>query len=67
MDEQIYNEPSKVSAEEGVVIVDGPDGIAVSLTPDAALETGGRLIDGAAEARGQQIIADKRKQESNAP
>ena len=45
--------PSSVSAEEGEVLVDGPDGVAVAMTPDAAEETGRRLIDAAAEARRQ--------------
>jgi len=46
-----YDRPSAVSAEKGEVQVDGPDGIAVSLTPDAAEETARRLIVAAAEAR----------------
>ena len=49
-----YSQPSQVTAEEGEVHVDGPDGIAVALTPDAAEETGRRLLDAAAEARQQQ-------------
>src|SRR5205085_1107354 len=39
----LHDEPSKVDAEEGEVIVDGPDGVAVSLTPEAAIETSHRL------------------------
>ena len=34
-----YSTPSEVHAEEGQVLVEGPDGVAVSLTPDAAGET----------------------------
>ena len=49
-----YSQPSQVTAEEGEAHVDGPDGIAVALTPDAAEETGRRLLDAAAEARQQQ-------------
>lgn len=48
-----HEQPSKVAAEEGEVLVDGPDGIAVALTPTAAEETGRRLIEAAAEARSQ--------------
>jgi hypothetical protein len=55
-----YDEPSDVGAEEGEVIVDGPDGVAVSLTPDAAIETSERLLDGALTARGQQIAEERR-------
>lgn len=50
-----YDTPSEVSAEEGEVIVDGPDGVAVSLTPEAADETSQRLLMGAAKAKGQQV------------
>ena len=45
--------PSDVTVEDGEVIVDGPDGVAVSFTPDAAEETSHRLLDGAARAAGQ--------------
>ena len=51
---ELYDDASKVNAEGGEVSVDGPDGVAVSLTPEAAVETGGRLIDAAAEAAGQR-------------
>ncbi|MBA2934388.1 hypothetical protein HZF05_09785 [Sphingomonas sp. CGMCC 1.13654] len=44
---------SKAVAEEGLVLLDGPDGIAISMTPDAAEETGTSLIAAAREARGQ--------------
>lgn len=50
----IYSKASDVSAEDGVVNVDGPDGVDVGLTPEAALETSDRLLDGAAEAAGQR-------------
>jgi hypothetical protein len=52
---KIWDEASEVAAEEGEVIVDGPNGVAVSLTPDAALETSERLLAGGLAARGQQI------------
>lgn len=53
MDNKTYNRASEVVAEDGRVLVDGPDHVDVALTPDAALETGGRLIDEAAKAAGQ--------------
>lgn len=40
-------------AEEGFVLLDGPDGIAVALTADAAEQTGTSLIAAARQARGQ--------------
>lgn len=49
-----HAEPSSVSAEQGQVLVDGPDGVATALTPDAAEETARRLAQAAAEARAQQ-------------
>jgi hypothetical protein len=48
-----HSEPSDVNAEAGEVLVEGPDGVAVSLTPDAAEETGRRLIIAASQARAQ--------------
>jgi len=50
----LYDEPSKVAADDGEVTVDGPAGVAVSLTPEAAAETSDRLLQGAAEAAGQR-------------
>ena len=49
-----HSEPSDVTAEQGIVIVEGPDGVAVTLTADAAEETGKRMIRAASEARAQQ-------------
>jgi hypothetical protein len=49
-----HSEPSDVNAEAGQVLVEGPDGVAVSLTPDAAEETGRRMINAASEARRQE-------------
>jgi len=54
-DEKVYDEPSRVCAEEGDVIVDGPDGVAISLTPAAAIETSNRLFQAGVAARGQRI------------
>jgi hypothetical protein len=59
MDDKIYDEPSEVDAEDGHVIVDGPDGVAVLLTPEAAEETSERLLWGAAKAQGQKIQKDQ--------
>ncbi len=62
MDNKLHDEPSTVTAEYGQVLVDGPDGVAVSLTPDAAVETSDRLLEAAVEAQGQIVtmtLADK--------
>ena len=49
--------PSNVYAEQGEVLVDGPNGLALSFTPEAALETSERLRKAGAAARGQRIQA----------
>ncbi len=41
------------TAEEGVVFLDGPDGVAVTMTADAAEATGRALIRAADQARSQ--------------
>lgn len=46
--------PGAASAEQGHVVLDGPDGVAVTLTPDAAESTARSLIAAAREARLQQ-------------
>ncbi len=46
-------EPGVAAAESGQVTLDGPDGVAVAMTPAAARETGRRLIAAADEAEGQ--------------
>jgi hypothetical protein len=58
-DKHLYDQASEVSAEEGRVHVNGPDGVAVALTPEAAFETADRLTDGAAEAAGQRHFMDR--------
>jgi hypothetical protein len=55
MDDKLHDEASTVTARHGQVLVDGPDGVAVSLTPDAAAETSDRLLDAAVEAQGQIV------------
>ena len=47
-----FDEAGEVSVEDGVVLVDGPDGVAISLTPGAARTFGERLIAAAEQASG---------------
>jgi hypothetical protein len=61
MPREPYDEASHVEARGGDVHMDGPDGVAVSLTPDAAAETSDRLLHGAAQAQGQRLAAEKNK------
>lgn len=50
---QPLTEPGVASAEGGLVILDGPDGVAITMTADAAAQTGHSLIT-AAELAAQQ-------------
>ena len=47
-------EPGNASAEDGIVVLDGPDGVAVSMEPGPAEATGQSLIDAARQAREQR-------------
>ena len=60
MSRKAFDRPSNVSANEGEVVVDGPDGIAYSMTPEAAAETSDRLLEQAARACGQERLDRKR-------
>ena len=53
---QLFDAPTEVSAKDGEVILDGPDGVDVKLTPEAARETSDRLLEGAAMAQGQKRL-----------
>ena len=55
---EIYSKPSDVTAEDGIVNVDGPDSVDVALTPEAAQETSDRLLEGAMKAQGQKHFDD---------
>ncbi len=52
--QKAYEEASRVEAVDGEVIIDGPDGLAVSLTQEAAIETSQRLLDAGLKAAGQR-------------
>lgn len=60
-DDKIYDEPGTVTVEEGVVHLDGPDGVDVHLTVDAAEEVSDRLLNGALTARGQVYFDNKKR------
>lgn len=46
-----HRQPSHVVAEDGVIIIEGPSGVAVTMTPDAAEETARRLLAAVEQAR----------------
>lgn len=56
---KVHDKASNVAADQGEVQVDGPDGVCVSLTPEAAMETADRLTEGAVEAAGQRHFAEQ--------
>jgi hypothetical protein len=45
-----FTQAGEVSVEDGIVLVDGPGGVAISLTPSAAHTLGERLIHAAHQA-----------------
>jgi hypothetical protein len=51
--------PSEISAEAGEVLVEGPDGVNYSMTPEAAADTSDRLLHGSAQAAGQRMQAKR--------
>ncbi len=62
-----YDTPTTVTHVDGEVVLDGPDGIGLSMTPSAADESAKRLRRGAAEARrgvGKRKTAAPGKEES---
>ncbi|MBV2148036.1 hypothetical protein KRZ98_07020 [Sphingobium sp. AS12] len=46
-DSGVQSLPGKASVEEGLVLLDGPDGVAVTMTAYAASETGKSLLEAA--------------------
>jgi len=59
MDPRIQDEPSDVCHEPGIVFLDGPCGCVVTMSPQAARETGRRLLDAAeAACRGDDASRD---------
>ena len=55
-DNKLYDEASKVTANDGEVVVDGPDEVDVKLTPEAAEQTADNLTEQAVKARGQRRL-----------
>ena len=53
-DAHVHDDAGHVTTESGQVMLDGPDGVAVAMTPRAAAETGRRLIAGAEAAERDQ-------------
>ena len=58
---QPETEPGIATAEEGLVILDGPNGVAITMTPDAAMGTGHSLISAAEIAEMQMALREEQK------
>ena len=56
--DKLYDEATEVTAEDGEVILDGPDAVDVKVTLEGAEATADNLIEGAVEARGQRRLKD---------
>ena len=55
-DKKVYDEATEVTAEDGEVVLDGPDGVDVRVTPEAAEATADNLWAGAVKATGQRRL-----------
>ncbi|WEJ97821.1 MAG: hypothetical protein P0Y59_12670 [Candidatus Sphingomonas phytovorans] len=53
MPTKAHDVPTTVTAEQGEVMLDGPDGLAVSFTPDAASKSASAIAAAADEAQRQ--------------
>jgi hypothetical protein len=61
MSSKTENQAGEAQAENGVVIIDGPDAVALSMTPEAAAQMGQRMIDAAGEADTHPETKEKRR------
>lgn len=57
--QMLETQPGVVSAEDGHVFLDGPDGVAITLTPAAAVQMGERLIAAGKIASQQEATTQK--------
>jgi hypothetical protein len=55
---ELFDEATEIKAVDGTVELDGPDGVDVALTPEAAEETADRMFRASAEAAGQRKLKD---------
>ncbi|MBV8970939.1 MAG: hypothetical protein JO290_01470 [Sphingomonadaceae bacterium] len=55
---KLIHVPARAEAAEGMVLVDGPEGVALSLTPEAARRSARRLRTAARAARASEPRAD---------
>ena len=53
---ELFDEPTEIQAVDGKVELDGPDGVDVAMTPEAAEETADRMFRASSEAAGQRRL-----------
>ena len=53
-DNEVYDQATRVTAKDGELNLDGPDGVDVKMTPEAAETTAENLTEEAVRARGQR-------------
>ena len=56
-DDKIYTEPSDVTVKDEAIALNGPDGVDVKLTPEAAEETTDRLLNAVVTVRGKHLLS----------
>ena len=61
MSNKPHNVPTTATAEQGEVMLDGPDGLAMSFTPEAASKSAAAMVRAATEAdrQGKKISLPK--------
>jgi hypothetical protein len=55
---ELFDEATEVQAVDGEVELDGPDGVDVAMTPEAAEGTADRMFRASAKAAGQRRLKD---------
>ncbi|MGK6319998.1 hypothetical protein [Sphingomonas sp. DT-204] len=53
---KLEQQPGHAAAEQGTVVLDGPNGVAITMTPEAAEQTARNLEQAADEARRQRGV-----------
>jgi hypothetical protein len=65
MAHEVFTEPSECFVEEGLVVMDGPNGLSATFTPEAAVETSDRMLEAAMLALGREAIRKQKLEPRN--
>jgi hypothetical protein len=66
MTDETHDMPSDVKRVDSTVKVTGPDDVDIVMTPEAAARTGARLLDAAAQAKGEEAFTPPKPQQDDA-